>query len=460
MPATKRENRSRLRDWLFSPLGRRRLVQGRFGFINRSQERARRFKAAIALVTFGLVVLLLAGTSSGRYLSYWATTRARWVALQAIGAPPDRAEIDDAWKQRRLHGIEQTRDRLRRIYAESGPEMRRLLDFAGLDPDHAVLRWGNFDRTLYLPSTVFEPDATGRSYRLRPNTKSVRVRNPRRKGELPAYFPVPVDSRLPDLLRETGAVLADDSVQTTNSWGLRGPEPDLHAPLRGIILGGAYMQGLFVDDDQTPCERLKRFLAASVKMKTEILNTGHLGYSPEQEFHALREYVERFRPHFVVLSLFANDFGDVPEVLDGKGDWKEGEYWLGRITQYCRSRGLQCLVVPAPWVDQFERSRDAGSYPGEVSNILESSGMNYLDPIEDFANELLRHRLARKQAGRPAGANPLFNGRVGDGHFSPLGCEVWARSVGGRLRLLLEYHHVIPVNGGPSAEGRGAPGGR
>ena len=34
--------------------------------------------------------------------------------------------------------------------------MRRLLDYAGLEPEDAVLRWGNFDRIFLLPSTVFQ----------------------------------------------------------------------------------------------------------------------------------------------------------------------------------------------------------------------------------------------------------------------------------------------------------------
>ena len=55
--------------------------------------------------------------------------------------------------------------------------MQRLLRFAGLDPDHALVRWGNFDRTVLLPSTVFEADETGRSYRFRPNVRSIWVRN-------------------------------------------------------------------------------------------------------------------------------------------------------------------------------------------------------------------------------------------------------------------------------------------
>jgi hypothetical protein len=202
------------------------------------------------------------------------------------------------------------------------------------------------------------------------------------------------------------------------------------------------MQGLFVGDDQTPCECLKRELAKSLKTRVEILNTGHLGYSPEQEYITLREYAERFRPQFVVLSLFANDFGDLFEVLDGKGDWEEGKYWLGQITQFCRTKGLLCLTVPAPWVNQLEGQRKAGLYPGRISNILESGGRFYLDPFEDFANEFLRLTIQLRKESKPTSPNPLFNGSLGDGHFSPQGCEVWASSVAKRLVLLLGVEWV------------------
>jgi len=315
--------------------------------------------------------------------------------------------------------------------------MRRLLDYAGLDPDHALLRWGNFDRTLYLPCTVFEPDDTGRSYRFRPGMRSIWVRNLKLKGGILAYFPVPLGPELDRIVEGTGAQLVSTSVQTTNSWGLHGPEPDTDATLRGIVLGDSYMQGLFVGDDQTPSECLKRHLSRNLKARVEVLNTGHLGYSPEQEYYTLREYADRFRPRFVVLSLFANDFGDLFEVLDGKGDWEEGKYWLGQITQFCRTRGLICLTVPAPWVNQLEGQRKAGFYPGMVSNILESSGQSYLDPFEDFATELLRLSTQLQREGKPTSPNPLFNGSLGDGHFSPLGCDVWSRAVAKRLGLLL-----------------------
>src|SRR5207253_3739215 len=110
-----------------------------------------------------------------------------------------------------------------------------------------------------------------------------------------------------------------------------GPGPNLETPHHGIALDDWYIQGLFVDDDQTPTEYLKRDLEQRLGTPVEILNTGHLGYSPEQYYYSLREYAERFPPQFVVVSIFANDFaGDWKEVLEGRGgDWPEGKFWLG-----------------------------------------------------------------------------------------------------------------------------------
>jgi hypothetical protein len=419
---------------------RPRPVQRSFRFVERSEQLARGFKLWILLGTLLLVGLALGGTSNGRNLARRTATRARWAVLGPLGLEPSREEIAADWRRRRLHDIEQTRGKLHSVYAEYAAPMRKLLDHAGLDPVHALLRWGNFDRTIYLPSTVFEADETGRSYRFRPNVRAVWVRNLRLRGGILAYFPVPIGPELEAIAKAAGAVVVAESVQTTNSWGLRGPEPDPAAPLRGIVLGDSYMQGLFVGDHETPSECLKRFLSERLKVRTEVLNTGHLGYSPEQEYHTLRAYADRFRPRFVVLSLFANDFGDLFEVLQGQGDWEEGRYWLGEITQFCRTRGIELLAVPAPWVNQLESPRRSGFYPGLVSNILECAGTNYLDPIDAFADALVSAQPAKRTAEGedPGPLNPLFNGRLGDGHFSPLGCQVWARAVGERLMLLLQ----------------------
>jgi hypothetical protein len=206
------------------------------------------------------------------------------------------------------------------------------------------------------------------------------------------------------------------------------------------------MQGLFIGDDQTPPERLRRYLQQQRKTRVSVLNTGHLGYSPEQEYYTLLEYAKRFNPQFVVLSLFANDFGGGYEVAAGKeGDWPEGKYWLGQITEYCRGRGIVALTVPAPMESQINNRRFAGNYPGQLSNILDSIGIEYLDPIESFVNEHLARVLEGSRAGNRPMTSPLFNGVIADGHFSPIGSEVWAAAVGQRLVFLLENaHHDRP----------------
>ena len=150
------------------------------------------------------------------------------------------------------------------------------------------------------------------------------------------------------------------------------------------------MQGLFVGDQETPVECLKRDLKKRLGAPVEILNTGHLGYSPEQYYYTLVEYAERFPPQFVVVSVFANDFGDFDEVLEGKGDWDEGKLLAGPHPRVLLSHERRrASFVPAPWVNQIEGRSWPGIIPGKFSNILEATGLEYLDPIAEFANAQL-----------------------------------------------------------------------
>jgi hypothetical protein len=423
-------------SWFTTSRSRRgKETQRVFRFLERGETLARIFKVAIAVGTIGLIVILLTSLPSGRYAASWSIARARGLARRAVGLPPNRAQIDADLQRKRRFDLEQSRGTLTGTFTEYPPAMQDLLRFTGLDPDHALVRWGNFNRTVLLPATVFEADNSGRSYRFRPNVRSVWVRNFPVRGQVKAYFQVPVAPEIAELVRPTGAQIVEGSIQTTNSWGLRGPEPDLSASWRGIVLGDSYMQGLFVADDQTPTECLKRELKKSLHASVEVLNTGHLGYSPEQYYFTLREYADRFPPQFVVVSIFANDFGEIEDVLQGKGDWAEGAYWLGQIRQFCFARRIVCLFVPAPWVNQLPGPQLAGNYPGMIANVLEATGVEFLDPITEFAEADSSAFAEAERMGKPITASPLFNGRIGDGHFSPKGCELWAAVVGRRLEL-------------------------
>ncbi len=426
--------------WAWSrPYGRR---QGTFRFYRRARRLDRWFKLGILAGTIVFVAILLSALAPGRYLASWVAARGRWLALRSIGLEPDRSEIDDDWRRKRLFDIAASRAKLASSFAEYDEAAQQLLRFAGIDPDHVLIRWGNFNRTVLLPSTVFEADDSGRSYRFRPNVRSIWLRNFPMRGDVKAYFQVPDTPEVAELIKGTGAVIVEGSVQTTNSWGLRGPEPERDAPWRGIVLGDSYMQGLFVGDEQTPTECLKRELKTRFEVDVEILNTGHLGYSPEQYYYTLKEYADKFPSQFVVISFFANDFGDLFLALKGTGDWEESGYWLNRINQLCATKAMICVYVPAPWVNQINGPLQSGFYPGLASNELHVSGLRYLDPFDSFVDADLAACNEAARQGRPLIASPLFNGRIGDGHFSPQGCQVWAEAVGRRLYDLVMHREL------------------
>lgn len=412
-------------------------------FLDRTTRRERWFKRIILTLTAVLIATLLVVLPRGRYVVASLASEAREATLATIGVPLPRAEVDDRWRRFRLQGIDDSRRALEAMFKDAEPPYQRLMHYAGLDPEHGLLRWGNFDRTLLLPSKVFEADDTGRSYRLKPCVKSVWLRNLTLRTGVLMFFLVPDQPGLAEAMKGTSGIKVEDSFQTTNSWGLRGPDPDLDAPVRGIVLGDSFMQGMFVGDDQTPPECLRRSLAARLKTKVSILNTGHLGYSSEQYYYSLLAFADRFHPQFVVVSVFANDFGDIYDVAKGHGDWDEANYWFEKIADYCRSKGFVQLFVAVPYEEQLLGRRKPGFYPGKLVNTLNVNGTQFLNPAEDFINAHLENFNEGILRGQRPYASQLFNAQIGDGHFSPMGSEVWAETVSRRLALLLERERLL-----------------
>jgi hypothetical protein len=392
------------------------------------------FKWAIVISTFVVVGALLRMIPWGRYLLAALKPAAR----QAMGMPEQRAEIDLRWRRFRLAGIEVTRSQVERFYAEANPAHQRLMRYAGMVPEHMLIRWANFDQTLVLSTGVFEADDNGRAYRLLPLVRSIWLRNVPFETGIRAFCLVPDGPGLADAIAGTTAEPLESSRQTTNSWGLRGPEPNCNAPVRGIVLGDSYMQGMLIGDGESPPERLEGVLQNLLKNRVSILNAGVMGYSPEQYYYSLIAFADRFRPQFVVINVFLNDFGGIVDVGErGRGDWQEGKYWLEKVIGYCRVRRWTYLLVPTPVAQHLLKKRNSGYYPGTLSNILNIESLKYLYPIEDFVDAHLKLRNEAARKGYELQDSPLFNGAIGDGHFSAAGSEVWAGAVGRRLVLLL-----------------------
>jgi lysophospholipase L1-like esterase len=426
-------------DMRLRPAWRRapRLYQSSFEFITRAHRHERLFKWSIVVATLAVIALILTRVPWGRYLASSITSLARETTRKVLRLQSKRSQIDESWRVFRQTGIDVTRPRVERLYTESTPAMQRLLRYAGMDPEHALLRWGNFNWTLLLSSKVFEADEEGRSYRLRPRTRSIWLNDPLQFARVPMFYLVPDEQGLREAVRGTMAVVVEASRQTTNSWGVRGPEPDLDAALRVIVLGDSFMQGLLIGDDETPPECLRRELERQLCTRVSVLNTGLMGYSPEQYYYSLLAFADRFRPHLVVISISANDFGNAEDAAGtGKGDWREGRYWLDKIVRYCRARHWPHLVVAAPFRPRFLDDRREGYYPGSLSNIFPDESPMFLNPIEEFIDAHLKLVSAAKRAGKPALGSPLFNEVWRDDHFSALGSEVWAAAVGRRLALI------------------------
>ena len=404
-------------------------------FRARGERVERVFRAMIVLATvLGLASLWML-IPKGRSAVLDAVEKLRWAALRRAGLEPERSEVDTYWRERRQERETRTRATFRNRFDALPPAKQAFLRAAGMDRESAVVRWGNYDLTFVLSSKVFARDDDGRYYRLRPNVRSVIFRQFSVFDLDICQFLFPDTPEVRAAAEAAGATVARGTEETTNSWGCRGPEPDLSAPVRGLVLGDSFMQGFFVADDETPPACLEKSLAAALGTKVSILNTGVLGYSPEHYYATLRAFCDRFRPRFVVVSLYANDFGEESAVLRGEGDWIEAQYWLDKIRLYCTARGAICLIVPVPYESQLVGVRNMGHYQGQISNITKANSQLYCDPTEDFVNaDLALAREHRDATNRSL----LYNGRLGDCHFSPRGSALWGQVVAKRLALLLE----------------------
>ena len=80
------------------------------------------------------------------------------------------------------------------------------------------------------------------------------------------------------------------------------------------------------------------------------------------------------------------------------------------------------------------------------ADLIGSSSLHYVFPIEDLVDEFLRARSEARRSGRPSPSNPLYNTHIDDHHFSPLGCEVWGKALARRLALLLEWRQGEKAN--------------
>ncbi len=137
-------------------------------FLLRMRRTDRIFRGLIVGVTVLALGGIWAAWPSGRGAASSLVKRARWAAERLIGLEPERSDVDAYWRDRRERRAVSTRERYQAKFAEQSPEQLAFLRTAGMSPEDAVIRWGNYDMTLVMSGQVFERVDSGRLYRLRP----------------------------------------------------------------------------------------------------------------------------------------------------------------------------------------------------------------------------------------------------------------------------------------------------
>ena len=260
-------------------------------------------------------------------------------------------------------------------------------------PDDVLLRWANYDWTIVLSPQVFEADDRGRAYRMRPDTRAVLARQPRAsRTASPASSSCPTPPRSARRVAERGRgdharVVPDDQLV-----GLPRPRarPDGAGP-RSWSLGDSFMQGLFVPDDQTPPEYLRRLARGAWGVPVSVLNTGHIGYSPEQYYYTLVEYYDRFRPQFVVVSVCPNDFGD-GRLRDARAaaTGPRGNTGSTRSSSSAGPAGRPASSSPVPFESQLVGPAERGNLPRPGREPRRIGRLLLHRLFNDFTDEHLR----------------------------------------------------------------------
>ena len=130
--------------------------------------------------------------------------------------------------------------------------MQRLLDDAGLDPEHALL-----DGATSIVRCTFRRRCSRQMTRqVVPVSANIRIdlgAQSRAERRHSGVLPDPSGGGSPDIVKGTGAMVVESSVQTTNSWGLRSGTEDARCGNRaGRLLHARAVRGRRSDAQRMP----------------------------------------------------------------------------------------------------------------------------------------------------------------------------------------------------------------
>lgn len=190
--------------------------------------------------------------------------------------------------------------------------------------------------------------------------KLVRPINMNQKAVAMRYDPLLGWSKVPNL-RGT-YVPGDDTVETFNSRGLRGPEYPYAKPpdeYRILVLGDSFAEGRLVAFEDMASEVLGRRLnATSSAPRYEVISAGSGGYSTDQALLFFMTEGRKYAPDLTVLMLYENDV------------WYNAQpkAWRG-FKPFFRLEGDELVLSGVPVPRKGVRFDRAGGSPSRLPSV-------------------------------------------------------------------------------------------
>lgn len=162
----------------------------------------------------------------------------------------------------------------------------------------------------------------------------------------------------------------------TNSLSFRGEELKAYSDIRVMVYGDSNIQAKFSPNKQTFPSRLQQYLSKRfAPSHIEVVNSGVVGFGPDQSLIKLSKEADIYRPDLIVLHVFAdNDFGDIVRnrlfELDGNGKLVRTKFKVEKDLAFVNAEKV--AAEPSRW-ERFVSSLLIGQAAGRVAKRLNHS---------------------------------------------------------------------------------------
>ncbi|MBD3674791.1 MAG: SGNH/GDSL hydrolase family protein [Planctomycetaceae bacterium] len=200
----------------------------------------------------------------------------------------------------------------------------------------------------------------------------------------------------------------EQSTESLNSFGLRGPEPELTKPddvIRILCLGDEMTFGPGLSRDQLFTSRLEEMLKDYLPKRLEVINAGVPGYCPLLSFLQYRHRLRSLDPDVIVVTF---EMGDVADDYRVRSFTTHDEHGIPlgcrnpRLGQESELKKLQDQFVMVNWLKQKADGWKTEATYDSIDQIDHSTGRyawirdnqvdwrpylkNTLQPVEQLVN--------------------------------------------------------------------------